>query len=101
VHRAHEIKDLRLQATEENLNSRSFGVSWFLGNPVFATFKSNQTKYYLFTQKHWRTAIAEAVFISAPQLLDNKRKKNYRYGIEGVVVDGLAISISTILNFQL
>ena len=37
----------------------------------------------------WRTAIAVAVFISAPQLLDNKRKKNYRYGIDGVVVDGL------------
>ena len=37
----------------------------------------------------WRTAIAVAVFISAPQLLDNKRKKNYRYSIEGVVVGGL------------
>jgi len=37
----------------------------------------------------WRTAIAVAVFISAPQLLDNKRKKKYRYGIDGVVVDGL------------
>ena len=37
----------------------------------------------------WRTAIAVTVFISAPQLLDNKRKKNYRYGIDGVVVDGL------------
>ena len=38
----------------------------------------------------WRTAIAVAVFISAPQLLYNKRKKNYRYGIiEGVVVDDL------------
>ncbi len=37
----------------------------------------------------WRTAIAVAVFISAPQLLDNKRKKYYRYGIDGVVVDGL------------
>ena len=37
----------------------------------------------------WRTAIPVAVSISAPQLLDNKRKKNYRYGIDGVVVDGL------------
>ena len=37
----------------------------------------------------WRTAIAVAVFISAPQLLDNKRKKNYRYGFDSVVVDGL------------
>ena len=37
----------------------------------------------------WRTAIAVAVFISAPQLLNNKRKENYRYGIDGVVVDGL------------
>ena len=35
----------------------------------------------------WRTAVA--VFLSAPQLLDNKRKKNYRYSIDGVVVDGL------------
>ena len=37
----------------------------------------------------WRTAIAVAVSISAPQLLDNKRKKYYRNGIDGVVVDGL------------
>ena len=37
----------------------------------------------------WRTTIAIAVFILAPQLLDNKRKKYYRYGIDGVVVDGL------------
>ena len=37
----------------------------------------------------WRTAISVAVFISAQKLLDNKRKKNYRYGIDGVVVDGL------------
>ena len=35
----------------------------------------------------WRTAVA--VFISGPQLLDDKRKKNYRYSIDGVVVDGL------------
>ena len=37
----------------------------------------------------WRTAIAVTDFILAPQLLDNKRKKYYRYGIDGVVVDGL------------
>ena len=37
----------------------------------------------------WRTAISVAVFISAQKLLDNKRKKNNRYGIDGVVVDGL------------
>ena len=37
----------------------------------------------------WRTAIAEAVFISGLQLLDNNRKKNYSYGIDCLVVDGL------------
>ena len=37
----------------------------------------------------WRTAIAIAVFILGLQLHDNKRKKNYSYGIDCVVVDGL------------
>ena len=38
----------------------------------------------------WRTAIAVAVFISAPQLLEKKkwRQKKHSYGIDGLVVYG-------------
>ena len=49
--------------------------------------KSNQILFIY--AETLRTVIAVAVFISAPQLLDNKRKKNYRYCIDVVVVDGL------------
>ena len=40
----------------------------------------------------WRTAIAVAVFISAPSWSIIKDKKNYRYGIDGVVVNGFGMA---------
>ena len=63
-----------------NISDNEYIRYWIyqFGIYLITNIKSNQILFI------YAETLLEIVFISAPQLLNNKRKENYRYGIDGV-----------------